>query len=236
MASDLEANLVNGGISPAAAKVIANAIANASSAKLSLGRAYGDATPRKQLRMVDADTRKYLLTNIDHPVDATFARTLKTRGNSYQPRDTSHPYDGSQPATAQPTLTEPSVKDGDYISVASGTKDSVVQSSVGLRVTQKGGTHARLNQATKAIEAVPFLIENDQEQFIEATFEERPEATVLKLRLRNLHQLFSVDITQTDLITAVFEPTATGTSLKIRLPNIAQFTGQNGGQLRAWTT
>lgn len=235
MASDLEANLVNGGISAAAAKVIANAIANAASSKLSLGRAYGDATPKKQLRMVTADDRRYLLTNLDHPVDQTFSRTLKSRGDRYTPRDTAHPYEGSQPATAQPTLTEQAVKDGDFISVSSATTNSVAQSSVGLRVTAKGGTHARLNQATKAVEAVPFLVENDQEQFIEASWEERPEATVLKLRLRNLHQLFSVDITQADLISASFEPTATGTSLKIRINNIAQYYGQGGAPLRAWT-
>ena len=189
MASDLEANLVGGGISPAAAKIIANAIANAATARTDVGRRLGDATPAQQLRMVDGDTRKYLLGNLDQPRDGAFRLSSRSPNGTYSPRDTSHTYADSQPASANPTLATGTVKEGDYIAANQTATNSVAQSQVGLKVVQKGGVHARLNPATKAVEAVPFLIEPDQEQFIEASIEERADATVLKIRLRNVHQL-----------------------------------------------
>lgn len=192
MASDLENSLVDGGISPAAAKIISNAIANASSSQLALGRRYGDATPVDQLRMVSPDTRRYLLDNLDQPRDGRFAKAPAASGH-YVPRDTSHTYTGSQPATAQPTLSTPSVKAGDFIAVGSGTKDSVSQSTVSLRINQLSGQHARLNLGSKTVEAVPFSVEIDQEQFVEASFEERASGTVLKFRFKNVQQLTDKD-------------------------------------------
>jgi hypothetical protein len=192
MASDLENSLIYGGISPAAAKIISNAIANASSSQLALGRRYGDATPVDQLRMVSPDTRRYMLGNLDQPRDGRFAKPPAVSGQ-YEPRNTSHTYEGSQPATAQPTLSTPSVKEGDFISVGSGTKDSVSQSTVSLRVNQLSGQHARLNMGTRTVEAVPFSVEIDQEQFMEAAFEERPGGTVLKIRLKNVQQFTDND-------------------------------------------
>lgn len=232
MASDLEGSLVEGGITPAAAKVIANAIANAASAQLALGRRFGDVTPARQLRMVDGDTRRYLLPNLDH--DPRNIATLRT-SDRWQPRSTSHPYDGSQPATAQPTLTTQSVKAGDYLSVSPATENSVAQSKVGLKVKNQGGQHARLNPATGAIEAVPFLIENDQEQFIEARFEERSEGTVLKLRLRNLDKLFTVTTSHPALISGDFSATPEGVQLAITLHGIAAFDDLQGDDLWAWS-
>lgn len=187
MASDLEQNLINGGVTAAAAKVLANAIANAASAQLAIGRRYGDATPREQLRLVDSDARRYVLTNLDQTAPAA-PMTASRSGDIYTPRDTRHPYADSQPATAQPTLTAPAVKPGDYIDVSVGTKDSVAQSTISARIASKGGQHARLNPATKAIDAVPFSVEVAQEQFVEASFEERATGTVLKIRLKNLQQ------------------------------------------------
>ena len=192
MASDLENSLIYGGISPAAAKISSNAIANASSSQLALGRRYGDATPVDQLRMVSQDTRRYLLNNLDQPRDGRFAKSPAASGQ-YEPRNTSHSYEGSQPATAQPTLSTPSVKEGDFISVGSGTKDSVSQSTVSLRVSQLSGQHARLNLGTKTVEAVPFSVEIDQEQFVEASFEERSSGTVLKIRFKNVQQFTDQD-------------------------------------------
>lgn len=192
MPNDLENSLIYGGVSPAAAKIIANAISNASTSQLDIGRRYGDATPVEQLRLVTPETRKYLLTNLDQPRDGRFSRD-SSRSGQYQPRDTSHTYDGSQPAAAQPTLTTPSVTEGDYITAKQAATNSVAQAQVGLRVTQKGGTHARFNAATKAVEAVPFSVECDQEQFVEAAFEERPEGTVLKIRFKKFQQFVDVN-------------------------------------------
>jgi hypothetical protein len=145
--------------------------------------------------MVDGDTRKYLLGNLDQPRDGAFRLSSRSPSGTYSPRDTSHTYADSQPASANPTLATGTVKEGDYIAAKQTATNSVAQSQVGLKVVQKGGTHARLNPATKAVEAVPFLIEPDQEQFIEASIEERADATVLKIRLRNVHQLVLKSLT-----------------------------------------
>lgn len=234
MPNDLETSLVQGGVAPAAAKIISNAIANLASSQLAIGRKYGDATPSQQLRMVDGDTRRYVLTNLDQPADPQFARSLTQRGDKYTPAVARHSYRGSQPATAQPTMTAQAVADGDFIAVQAQTKDEVAQSKVGLNVVQKGGQHARLNPATKEVESVPFLVENDQEQFIEAKFEERPEGTVLKLRLRNLDQMFTVTTSHPDLISASFTPSNTGVTLNINLIGIKSFNDLQNDPLWAW--
>ncbi len=188
MASDLEGSLVEGGVAPAAAKVLANAIANLASQQLSLGRQYQDATPTKQLRLVTPDTRRYVLTNLDHSNEEPFSRSLDRTRGQYTPRDVRHPYQDSQPATASGTLATQPVVEGDYIAVSGAAKDGVKQSTVSLRVSLLGGKHPRLNTSTKSVEAVPFSVEVAQEQFVEAAFEERPSGTVLKITLKNLRK------------------------------------------------
>lgn len=234
MPNDLETGLITGGLTPAAAKIISNAIANLASSQVSLGRRYGDATPVQQLRMVDANTRRYVLTNLDQPSDEQFARSLGQRGDKYAAASPQHTYRDSQPAAANPTLTTPAVSGSGYISATPATTDAVSQSKVGLNVTSRGGQHARLNPATGQVEAVPFLVENDQEQFIEAKFEERQDGTVLKMRLRNLDQLFTVTTSHPNLITASITQTNTGYNLNINLINIGAFDDLQADRLWAW--
>ena len=176
MPSDLEANLILGGISPAAAKIISNAIANSASPRLSTGRQSEDATPTQSMRMIDSDTRRYLLTNLDYPSSKT------SPTDRYSPKNGDHPYANSQPASASPTLSTPSVAAGKYVSSTTQTTNGVAQTGLTLRIAERGGTHARLNPGTGEIEAVPFLVEVDPKNRLEATVEERPNATVIKLR------------------------------------------------------
>lgn len=159
--------MVDGGISPAAAKTIANAIENAATAQVAIGRRYGDATPREQLRMVDGRTRKYLLTNLDHS----------------GPFGSKHPYDGSQPATAQGTLATPTVKGDGYVKVSQTPVDSVQQSQVGLNVQDLGGQHARMNPRNNAIETVPLSVEIEPKGLLEAEVTEESGATVIRITL-----------------------------------------------------
>jgi hypothetical protein len=184
MPSDLEKSLINGGISPAAAKLISNAIDNAATGRLSTGPQLSDATPTDRMRMIDADTRRYLLPNLDHPVDSPFRARVRGSGVKYQPRDTRHPYDGAQPASASPTLSTPNVKAGKFVSVATGATDEVSQSEVTLNIRQQGGDHARLNAATGEVESVPISVEVEPKEYLEATVEERPEGTVIRIRLK----------------------------------------------------
>ena len=184
MPSDLENNLVEGGISPSAAKLIANAIDNAATGRLSTGRQLSDATPTDRMRMIDADTRRYLLPNLDHPLDSPFRQRLQSTRGQYQPRDTRHPYEGSQPAAPAPTLKTPAVKAGKFMSVGAATTDDVAQSEVTLNVKQRGGKHARLDPATGAVESVPISVEVEPKEYLEASVEERPEGTVIRIRLK----------------------------------------------------
>lgn len=181
MPSDLENALIKGGIMPAAAKLISNAIDNAGTSTVRTGRQLADATMVERMRLIDSDTRRYVLTNLDYPAkDASRAR--------FQPRGDKHPYDESQPASSNPTIATPNVTAGQYISVTRGTQNEVAQAEVGLRVSSKGGTHARVNPGTGEIEAVPISVEIAQEQFVEATVEERPDKTVIKIALKGLGQ------------------------------------------------
>lgn len=184
MPSDLENNLVEGGISPSAAKLIANAIDNAATGRLSTGRQLSDATPTDRMRMIDADTRRYLLPNLDHPLDSPFRQRIQSTRGQYQPRDTRHPYEGSQPAAPAPTLKTPAVKAGKFMSVGAATTDDVAQSEVTLNVKQRGGKHARLDPATGAVESVPISVEVEPKEYLEASVEERPEGTVIRIRLK----------------------------------------------------
>ena len=178
MPSDLEVQLINGGVTPVAAKVISAAISNLTSGKISLGRSIEDATPVDKMRMITRETRDYILPNLDYSSDRRFSPSP-----AFSPRNTRHPYEDSQPATSNPSISTPSVKAGKYIEVMSGTVNNVAQSEISLRIAQRGGLHARLNPATGEIESVPLLIESEPQNRLEAVVEERPEATVIRLRL-----------------------------------------------------
>lgn len=185
MPSDLEVNLISGGVTPAAAKLISNAIDNVATGRTSIGRQLADATPTKALRMIDSDTRRYVLTNLDYPSKPTGP------GGPTLPKDARHPYEESQPASANPTLDTPSVKAGAFVSVAAGAKNNVAQAEVSLNVRQMGGQHARLNHATGAVEAVPISIEFEPKGLLEGEVVEEAGRTIIRIRaistaLRNL--------------------------------------------------
>lgn len=158
-----------------AAKVISNALANLASRRLTTGSQVTDGTPTERLRMIDSDTRRYVFTNLDYDKAGNkFAASKQSASR--------HPYEDSQPSTGTPTLTTPAVKAGKFLSAASSTANEVSQSELTLRISARGGAHARLNQGTGEIESVPFLIEVEPKNRLEATVEERADATVLKLR------------------------------------------------------
>lgn len=182
MPSDLEANLIVGGLSASAAKLISNAIDNVATGRTLTGRQMADATPESSMRLIDADARRYLFPNLDYPTESPFRRRVESTSSRYSPRDRSHPYQDSQPASANPKLSTSTVKAGKYISVTQGTANEVAQSEVTLRLSDRKGTHARLNPATGEIEAVPILVEVEPQNRVEASVEERPGATVIRLR------------------------------------------------------
>lgn len=177
MPSDLEANLILGGISPAAAKMISNAISNLASPKTSTGRQLEDATPTKSMRLIDSDTRRYVLTNLDYPASKT------SPSSRYSPKGQDHPYANSQPASSSPTLNTPGVTAGKFVSVSSGTQNDVSQSEVSLNVQNMGGQHARMNPATGSIESVPISVVFEPEGILKGEVVEQSGKTVIKISI-----------------------------------------------------
>ena len=211
MASDLEASLIDGGITAAAAKILSNAIENAATGRLSTSRQLEDATPSSKMRLIDSDTRRYILTNLDHPKDNPFRSRVTNPGDPYRPSSDQHPYDGSQPASGNPTLATPVVKPGEYIESASKTTDEVAQSEVSLNIDEKGGEHARLNKSTGKIENVPFSVDIQPKGILEAEVVEEEGQTVIKITIVNdaLKQFLSWKWGKTTSITTQYGGAAT---------------------------
>jgi len=182
---DLESALVDGGIPATAAKILSNAIANAASGGVVYGRRTADATPIKKMRLIDGDTRKYLLGNLDYPSEEAFRKRLRNAGDQFHRHAVNHPYADSQPATANPTLTAGTVKAGKYLSTEAARTDDVAQSEVGLNINDKGGGHPRLNSSTGAVESVPISVEIEPKGLMTGTVVEEGGRTVVKLTIIN---------------------------------------------------
>lgn len=181
--SDIEASLIDSGIPAAAAKILSAAINDVNTNHQSLGRDTEDATPATKMRLVNRDTRKYLLTNLDHPTDTEFRDRVTESQGQYTPRDLSHPYANSQPSTANPTLTTPTVRAGEFIKTGQKTKDDVAQAEVGLNIKDRGGNSVRLNKTTGQVEAVPISVEIEPQGLIEGEVVEESGRTVIRLRV-----------------------------------------------------
>jgi len=205
MPNELENSLIVGGLSPAAAKVISNAISNVATGRTNIGRQLADATPSQSMRLIDSDTRRYVLTNLDYPTPP------QRSGGPTLPKTTKHPYEGSQPASANPTLNTPGVKGGSFVAVASGAENEVAQAEVSLNVTKRGGAHARLNESTGAVESVPISVEFEPKGIMEADVIEEEGRTVIKIRIisSGLRQLLNRRFAAT---TSIYTPAAPGYS------------------------
>jgi hypothetical protein len=188
MQNDLEVSLIDGGLPAAAAKILSNAIGNAATGRMSRGRATEDSTPSNTMRLVGRDDRRYMLSNLDHPAEDKFKYRLDNAGNQYTPRDLVHPYEGSQPSSAKPTISTPSVKSGGFIASEIATTNDVAQSKVSLDTEDKGGQHARVNRATGRVETVPISVECYPERLIDAEVVEEAGKTVIRIRLKNLNK------------------------------------------------
>lgn len=185
MASDLEASLIDGGISASAAKILSNAIENAATGRLSISRQLEDVTPQRTMRLIDSDARRYLFTNLDQPKETSFRDRLKSPGDRFDPKTNPHTYDGSQPASANPTLATPAVKSGDFVRSENTHTEDVSQAEVALNIEEKGGEHARLNKSTGKIENVPFSVDIQPKGILEAEVVEEDGQTVIRITIVN---------------------------------------------------
>lgn len=180
--------LIDGGIAPAASRVIANALANAATPQFSQSRDIADATPREQLRLIDGDTRKYLLTNLDYSSEAPYQTRLQSKPGQYDGGPADHPYKDSQPVAPVPALSQNSVVGGDYINVDNAVRDNAQVATVSLKLGGKNGTHLRINPSTKSVEAMP-LVFNSPQGLVTASVSDDSTATNIQLVVRALTTL-----------------------------------------------
>lgn len=177
--------LIDGGITPAASRIIANAIGNAATPQFSQSRDIADATPRDQLRMIDSDTRKYLLTNLDYSSETPYQSRLQSSPGQYTGGMADHPYKDAQPVAPVPPLSKNSVAAGDYINVDNAVQSEAPVATVSIKLGAKSGTHMRLNPSTKSVDAVPFVVQSPQ-GLVTATISEDSQQTILELVVRAL--------------------------------------------------
>lgn len=184
---DLARHLIDGGLAPQAARLIANALANAQTPFFSQGRDSTDSTPAHLLRMVTSDARRYQLTNLDYTPTKPFQERLYSTKGEYTEKDNDHPYKDSQPVVSAAPLSNPRVQGGDYISVNNAVDGNAEVSQITLKLRVQPGRHLRLDPSTKSLEGVPFVA-RAQGKFLTAEFQETEEGTELVISLRGLSQ------------------------------------------------
>jgi hypothetical protein len=181
--------LLEGGLTPMAAKAIANAVANAASPQFSLGGDTVDVTPTESMRLVDGDARKYELTNLDYSPSQPFADRIAGLKGSYESPKTDHPYKDSQPRVSTNPLSSAPIKGSDYIEVTPATENNAGVSTVSLKLRRRGGNQLRINEAAQAVESVPLRATSNTPKFLAAEVRENEENTEIVLTARALEQV-----------------------------------------------
>jgi microcystin-dependent protein len=177
--------LIDGGVAPPAARVIASALANAATPQFSQSRDVSDQTPIEELRLVTGDARKYQFPNLDYSSEEPYERTLRANPGQYVSGYSDHPYKDSQPVLPVAPLSKSRITGGEFISVDNSVEENAPLATVGLKVSKKSGVHVRLNQATNSIEAVPLEFDSPQ-GLVTATVAESGSATSVELAVQSL--------------------------------------------------
>jgi hypothetical protein len=177
--------LIDGGLQPAAARVIANALANASTPQFSQSQDLSDQTPTQSLRMIDRDARKYQFANLDYSSEEPYERRLRGTPGRFAADLSDHPYKNAQPVVPVPPLSKASIAGGDYIGVDHTVRDGAPLATVGLKLNSRAGKHLRANPATNAVDAVQLEFASPQ-GLVTADVSEDTDATRIELAVRGL--------------------------------------------------
>lgn len=183
---DLTQSLIEGGLAPKAARIIANLLGNLATPVPSTGRNTTDSTPTENLRLVTPDIRKYQLTNLDYASTEPFRQRLDSHPGQYAGPPPDHPYKDSQPVTVAAPLASPRVRAGDYIQVANSAADGSETSEITLKLRTADGRHLRLDPTTKTLDGVPLAALSETGRYLSAEFTEEERGTTLVLSLRNV--------------------------------------------------
>lgn len=187
MADSMEAQLIRGGISPAAASVIANAIANRNSQQVQAATQLVDGTQADELRLITPEARRSRYTNLDSVPSQRFATSLNDRTRGFSARKKPHPYENAEPRSTTPRLHTPSITGGDLINVETKVEQDVQQTEISLDVLGSG-RHLRISQSRREIDAVDFDTQNETEAKLTNEFLERQGRTTLRSKVNGLSQ------------------------------------------------
>lgn len=180
--------LIDGGLQPAAARVVANALANASTPQFSQSRDLSDQTPATALRLIGPDDRRYRFTNLDYSSEEPYERRLRGNPGQFAADTSDHPYKDAQPVVPVPPLSKASITGGEYVAVDNSVKDGAPLATIGLKLNSRAGTHLRTNPATNSLDAVPLEFSSPQ-GLVTADVTELGDATSVELAVRGLRKL-----------------------------------------------
>lgn len=180
--------LIDGGVSAAAAQIIANALANANTPQLSQARDVSDQTPVEQLRLIDRDSRLYQFNNLDYSSEDPYERVLRGNPGQYTSSTSDHPYKDAQPVLPVPPLSRPRINPGLYTKVDNTVESGAPLSTIGLNVVKSLGPHLRVNQSTNTVEAVPLAFTSPQ-GLVTAASTEASDSTSIELQVRSLSSM-----------------------------------------------
>jgi len=183
MASNLESELIRGGITPLAAKAITNAIANSNNQDNKTQTQFVDNTQTSDLRMVTGEARRTLFENIDTPSNELFEKRLKKKGFEKPTRKSD--YDSSEPRATTERVNTPSVTGGDHIKVNRKRVQDINVNEISFDIHGQG-RHPRVSSRSDMMDAVDFVFENDLKGYMENSVVELPSKTVLKSAFKGL--------------------------------------------------
>ena len=186
--ADLEGSLTAAGLQPAAAKIIANALANLESPKTLQATTLIDSTPTDAMRLITSDTRNYRLKNLDHVAQEPARRAKSSRRAKYVQQKTDHPYRDSQPVdTGQPLNPQKFTGEG-AVQITSETENNVPLYKIGLRVRGEG-QHMVLASDRQSIRGVRLSGGSTHPTRARLEVESGPDETEVFLRLIGLEQV-----------------------------------------------
>lgn len=186
--ADLEGSLTAAGLQPAAAKIIANALANLDSPKTLQATTLVDSTPTDDMRLITSDTRDYRLKNLDYVAQEPARRAKTSRRGEYVQQKTEHPYRNSQPVdTGQPLSPQKFTGEG-AVQVTSQTENNVPLYKIGLRIRGEG-QHMVLTPDRQSIRGVRLTASSSHPTRANLQITSGPDSTEVFLRLIGLEQV-----------------------------------------------
>ena len=183
--SALQAAFIDAGLPAAAVNEIVNALANLATPREGLARSTNSSAPKQRMRMINAEDRRSLFTNLDQPADSPFQDArARTRGR-YADTQFRHSYDGAEPLTTTPSITQPVAKAGPGLRVKTEVSDNQIVTTYEMAV-QGAGTFLRRDAGERSFTAVALLVTSANKGFLTVRQDDAPDRTQFTIQLTNL--------------------------------------------------